>query len=224
MIKRPYDDLVDRNSIDMLWPRGDTFTWNIIVNDFVNTISPNIALLQKLGIIRNRGVVQAGGHCGLYPFLFTEFFDMVFTFEPSSMGFHCLVNNCQGENVIKMNVALGKNPGRVKSFSIDPSNTGMNRVKDSVDEKYYVPMIALDSLALSDIGLIEFDLEGYEYDALQGARETIRRNKPVIIVENATDDIEQFLSEFGYVVWKKINRLDSLFVLESDMEKLNDSQ
>ena len=41
--------------------------------------------------------------------------------------------------------------------------------------------------------------------------------------ENATDEVKQFLSTLGYVEWKQINRLDSVFVLESDMEKLNDS-
>jgi len=112
----------------------------------------------------------------------------------------------------------------VKSFTIAPSNTGMNQVKDSGDDIYYVPMIALDSLALTDIDLIELDLEGYEYDALLGAKETIERNKPVLIIENAADEVKQFLSTLGYVEWKKINRLDSLFVLESDMEKLNDQE
>jgi len=100
----------------------------------------------------------------------------------------------------------------------------MIQVKDSGDDIYYVPMIALDSLALTDIDLIELDLEGYEYDALLGAKETIERNKPVLIIENAADEVKQFLSTLGYVEWKKINRLDSLFVLESDMEKLNDQE
>ncbi len=221
-----YDDFtaVRDDGSDMLWPKHDTFTWNVIVDDYGKSIKPAIELLQKLGIMKNRGVIQAGGHCGVYPLMFTGFFDMVFTFEPNALSFHCLVNNCQGENIIKMNVALGKNPGRVKSFTVAPNNTGMNQVKDSGDDIYYVPMIALDSLALTDIDLIELDLEGYEYDALLGAKETIERNKPVLIIENAADEVKQFLSTLGYVEWKKINRLDSLFVLESDMEKLNDQE
>jgi FkbM family methyltransferase len=194
MIDRIYDGhtAIRNDNSNMTWPKNDTITWNIIVHDYVESIKPNIQLLQKLGIIKNRGVIQAGGHCGVYPVAFTEFFDMIFTFEPNPISFHCLVNNCQGENIIKMNVALGKSTGRVKSFSVAPGNTGMNRVKDSGDDKYYIPMIALDSLALTDIGLIELDLEGYEYDALLGAKETIARNKPVFIIENATDDVRGF--------------------------------
>ena len=226
MVNRIYDEhtALREDGSNMTWPKHDTFTWNVIIHDYVETIKPNLQLLQKLGIMKNRGVIQAGGHCGAYPFAFTEFFDMIFTFEPNALSFHCLVNNCQGENVIKMNVALGKSTGRVKSFSVVNENTGMNQVKDSGDDKYYIPMITLDSLGLTDIDLIELDLEGYEYDALLGAKETIARNKPVLMIENATDDVHGFLSKFGYVEWKKINRLDSLFVLESDMEKLNDQK
>ncbi len=226
MKPKSYDNLTAArdDGSDMLWPIQDVSTWDIIVYDYLETIKPNIELLQKLGIMKNRGVIQAGGHCGVYPLAFTQFFSMIFTFEPNALSFHCLVNNCQGENVIKMNVALGKSAGRVKSFSVAPGNTGMNQVKDSGNAIHYVPMIALDSLALTDIDLIELDLEGYEHDALLGAKETIERNKPVLIIENATDEVKQFLSTLGYVEWKKINRLDSLFVLESDMEKLNDQE
>ena len=223
MIKRIYDEqtALRLDGSNMTWIKGDIATWDIIKGDYVDSIKPHIIFLKEKGIIKNTGAIQAGGHCGAYPYSFTEFFDMVFTFEPNALNFHCLVNNCQGDNIIKMNVALGKKSGRVKSFSVNNFNTGMNQVKDAGNAKHYIPMIALDSLSLTDIGLIELDLEGYEYDALLGAKKTIQKNKPVLIIENADDRIKQFLSSLGYVEWKKINRLDSIFVLESDMEKLN---
>ena len=204
------------------WIQGDDYTWNVIVPDYKDSIEPLIKLLQEKKIISNSGAIQAGGHCGLYPYLFTEYFDMVFTFEPNPLNFHCLVQNCQGKNIIKMNVALGSKPGKIESVVNNPSNMGMCTIKETKN-KYYVPTIAIDSLGLTDIDLIEFDLEGCEYDALLGAKKTIETNKPVIIVENATKQISKFLSKFGYVQWKKINKLDSVFVLEKDLEKLNDS-
>jgi hypothetical protein len=99
----------------------------------------------------------------------------------------------------------------------------MNRVVDAGDSEYYVPIIPLDALGLTDIDMIELDLEELEYDALVGARQTIERNKPVLMIENATDKIKEYLSELGYSEWKKINRLDSIFVLTEDLEKLHDS-
>ena len=205
------------------WPIEDSSTWDIIAHDYIHTIKPLIKILQEKSIIKNRSVFQAGGHCGLYPYMYTEFFDMVFTCEPNPLSFYCLVNNCQGHNIIKLNVALGKQPGKMQSVCEYPYNTGMNRVIETTD-KYYVPMITIDSLSLDDIDLMQLDLEGYEHDALQGAKETIERSKPVIIIENSTDDIDLFLFEFGYVNWKKINRLDSVYVLEKDLDKLIDVQ
>src|SRR5262249_27695046 len=44
-------------------------------------------------------------------------------------------------------------------------------------------MIALDQLNLNNVSLIKIDVEGYEMEVLKGAMETIKRNKPVLIVE-----------------------------------------
>jgi FkbM family methyltransferase len=219
-----FDDYIyERTDVEgFKWIRGDDATWAIIVRDFTDSIEPTIKLLQEKGIVGRSGAIQAGGHCGLYPYLFTSAFDMVFTFEPNPLNFHCLVQNCQGKNIIKMNVALGSKPGRIESVINNEQNMGMCTIRETED-KHYIPMLAIDSLGLTGIDLIEFDLEGCEYDALVGAKKTIEANKPVIIVENATKQIVKFLVKFGYIEWKKINRLDSVFVLEKDLEKLNDS-
>jgi FkbM family methyltransferase len=221
---RNYDDFVIRREDNGLsWIKQDLVTFDIIVNDYNQTIQPALDILREKKILGSRAIVQAGGHCGVYPMLFTNYFKMIFTFEPNALNFHCLVDNCQGENIIKLNLALGKEPGRVRSVVVNPINTGMNRVIDAGDAEYYVPIIPLDSLGLTDIDMIELDLEELEYDALVGARQTIERNKPVLMIENATDQIKEYLSELGYSEWKKINRLDSIFVLTEDLEKLHDS-
>jgi len=221
---RNYDEFVIRREDNGLsWIKQDQVTFGIIVNDYNQTIKPALDILREKKILGSRAIVQAGGHCGVYPMLFTNYFSMVFTFEPNALNFHCLVDNCQGENIIKMNLALGKEPGRVRSVVVNPINTGMNRVVDAGDAEYYVPIIPLDALGLTDIDMIEMDLEEREYDALVGARQTIEINKPVLMIENATDQIKEYLSELGYSEWKKINRLDSIFVLTKDLEKLHDS-
>ena len=45
------------------------------------------------------------------------------------------------------------------------------------------PLITLDSLAINNVSLMKVDVDGWEGKFLDGARETILRNKPVIIIE-----------------------------------------
>lgn len=69
----------------------------------------------------------------------------------------------------------------------------------------------LDALAAeqhcTDVGLIKFDVEGHEIEALRGAAETIRRCQPVIQVEVDRNHLPAILDAIretgvGYVAWQ----------------------
>ena len=51
-----------------------------------------------------------------------------------------------------------------------------------------VPVVRLDNLNLHDINYIKIDCEGYEYRILQGAEQTIRRCRPVVVIEQKPHD------------------------------------
>jgi FkbM family methyltransferase len=61
-----------------------------------------------------------------------------------------------------------------------------------------VPLISLDQLALSDVSLLQLDVEGFERQVLEGARDTVARNQPVIVLEDARDECRDFLADLGY--------------------------
>lgn len=54
---------------------------------------------------------------------------------------------------------------------------------DYVNNLARTPMVTLDELGLARVDLLKIDVEGMEPEVLQGARGTIRRNRPVIIAE-----------------------------------------
>lgn len=92
-------------------------------------------------------------------------------------------------------------PGR---STIDTHNV-LGDVDGSGIQCIDVPVKRLDDLRLDGVGLIKIDVEGHELAVLRGAAETLRRNRPVILVEaeerhrpNAVADITALLTGFGY--------------------------
>ena len=158
----------------------------------------------------NRSVcVQAGGFQGMYPRLFSNYFDMVYTFEPDPLHYFCLVNNCQKDNIVKFQAALGAEACLVDAVSLCEHNRGMGKVTPGSK----IPTFTIDSLGLQDCGLIQLDIEGYERYALRGAERTIRQFKPTISCERKHDneDVLDILDQFGYKIVDQIGD-DSVFV------------
>ena len=143
-----------------------------------------------------RVVVQAGGYCGVFPRLLSKSFDLVYTFEPDPLNFFCLALNCQSENIIKAQGALGNTHGLIDVIRTNPSNKGMNVVAVTADAK--IPTYRIDDLQLDACDLIALDTEGYELNILSGALQTIETYKPVITVEDPTEHIDSLLNQFGY--------------------------
>jgi len=204
------------NITEWVWPTRDTQTFPIIVHDWFNGIRP--VLLERFPS-KGKNVIQAGGNCGVYPLLYTEFFNNIYTFEPDPLSFFCLVNNCQMPGIVKFNCALGESFSTVIMNEIMPENRGMNKVDHTSTDTHTIPVIAIDGLGLEDIDLIQFDIEGYENKALIGATDTIKRNRPVIIVESAINNdaeayriVEGILRDMSYSPLKQITRLDTVFV------------
>ena len=177
-----------------LWIASDDGAWDGPKHDWENGHFDGIKELVTDWSI----CVQAGGNQGMYPRLLSEHFQHVYTFEPDPLNFHCLVNNCQSDNIYKMQAALGETTGLAKVNRGAMNNTGTHTV--STEGECYVPMLTIDSLKLPSCGLFQLDLERYELNALKGAMETIARCKPVIQCECGNDEILNLLRPFGYEV------------------------
>ena len=203
---RVREDVVDgvRN---WLWVAEDSGAWDGPSREWVQTHRD--AYLRH--VTARNVVVQAGGNCGLYPRLFSQYFQTVYTFEPDPLNFHCLVNNCQRDNVIKINAALGDVFGLVRVKRAGMSNVGMHTVtKEGSDFPNITPQFTIDSLGLETCDLIQLDVEGYEPKVIEGALETIRRFHPVISCENG-GSVNSRLVELGYEV-KEVVGADTIYV------------
>lgn len=169
--------------------------------------------------------VDLGAHIGIFSRHFAQRFAEVVAFEPTPETRACLEKNVPS-NVVIIPYACGDREDSVK-FRRHIKNSGgsevifsegTNAVADGSKlrfEEYTARMITLDSLALDTLGLIKIDIQGCEPLALRGARETLLRCKPVVLIEEKplggpTGSIEhietsrKLLEGYGYRQGEKV--------------------
>ncbi len=107
----------------------------------------------------------------------------VYAFEPQHKIYRELVMNLavnKFDNVFAFRQAIGHEAGEIEMSALAHENeggTGFGRGGSKAE------LITIDSLELDNISFIKIDVEGNEDNALRGARETILRNKPVMLIE-----------------------------------------
>ena len=132
---------------------------------------------------RRRVCLQAGGACGVWPQRFSTLFDAVYTFEPNPDSFLCLNDNCDAANVFRFQSALFSRSGfaGMNVHAKERANIGARYIDLKKDEG--IPLLRIDSFGFDVVDLIQLDVEGSELDALKGAKKTIERCRPVIVIE-----------------------------------------
>jgi FkbM family methyltransferase len=181
---------------DWMWPTGDIGMWNVCIADWLCSHEEHwFTYVKKYDV-----VVQAGGGAGLYPRILAQKFKHVYTFEPNAMNFNCLVANCQEDNIIKINGALGSRhefvSNTIQGYNLNMGENSVEKKKDS-----FIPTFKIDDLNLKQCDLIALDIEGREHLALQGAVKTIKRHYPVVVAENSNNlQVHAVLDQFGYTI------------------------
>ena len=173
---RTSDQLPDFEPI--FWPKYDRGTW-WAMHDL--PVTPEFLKIVMDHIPNRNIMIQAGGNCGQYVREYAKWFNTVYTFEPDPTNFLCLTLNCP-RNVIKTQACLGKEKTFIE-LEGHVTADGLESGGIHVGQKGNIPTVIIDELALPGCDLIQLDIEGYEYFALQGAVQTIEQYHPVIIVE-----------------------------------------
>jgi FkbM family methyltransferase len=125
-----------------------------------------------------RHAVDIGAHCGLWSRVLERLFPAVTAFEPVPGHIDCLRQNTRHVRIEP--VALGKDAGKAR-MHCPASNSGNAAL--SVDGEIEVDVMTLDSYEFANVDFIKMDCEGSEYNVVLGGLETIKRNRPAIIIE-----------------------------------------
>jgi FkbM family methyltransferase len=144
--------------------------------------------LRSLQHVKNkRTALDIGANVGLWSRDLVKYFDQVIAFEPVAMFRECLEKNVTASNISVESVALGDSEGQVRMI-ITEGNTGHTHV-DPTGTGGDTRIIQLDSLNLQNVDYIKIDCEGFEYRVLQGAKKTIQRCRPVVVIEQKPHDM-----------------------------------
>jgi len=185
--------------------------------------------LDKLPIILDYcnnldAVIQAGGNVGTFPVALAKSFEHVYTFEPDDENWDCLIENTKGiDNIYCNPVGLSDSDGTGSMYQPDRAdNCGSLAIKEGEGD---ILLVSIDSMVICDpVGLIYLDIEGSEFKALNGAKMTIEKYKPVIVIENkglipgfeegglqGSESLRDWICSLGYKYVTRLMR-DDVFI------------
>ena len=139
-------------------------------------------------------------------------------FEPVAPTFNILqknieINELQGR-VCLHNCGLGKSLSKASVLSYSTSNIGGTGLW--MDNDGDIEIKSMDEFSFHDVYFIKIDVEDMELAVLQGAKQTISRCHPYILVEawyEKIHPIREYMSSLGYVD-SRITDIDYLFYVK----------
>ncbi|TDP59201.1 FkbM family methyltransferase [Flavobacterium dankookense] len=204
-----------------------------------------VAMFKKW-ISKDNYVLEIGGHIGYFSTFYADLVGdkgKVVVFEPSNENLKYLTKNIDflDENLKSIISIVQKGAGDIVGeldFYIDPiSGQNNSFVKDfdgfktsrahsadtNVDvEVQKVPVITLDSFYENETKFPDFvkiDVEGFEWNVIQGFKQTIEKAKPNLMIEIQSDEdkIINYFKGIGYIIYN--DKLESINSIEDYKRK-----
>lgn len=181
-----------------------------------NTAKEAVVIDEAMAHTKGRAVaIDGGAHGGSQTVRLAAEFETVHAFEPCAESFANLTANCAAfPNVVLHQEALFDHDCEVEVFMPkDGKRKKLTSRQVLPQEGGGVRAVTIDSLSLSALDLLKLDLEGCEYHALLGARATVKRFHPFMMVEIGRywkrfgpeyEDVDGLLKSWGYeLVFKR---------------------
>ena len=127
-------------------------------------------------------VLDIGANIGVFTVPFANSFKKVYAFEPQPEALKYLEKNVgDKENVEIIDMGVAHYNGYAFLGVGDEANMGSRGLKSEGDA---ITVTTLDAMDFEQIDGIKIDIEGAEKLAIFGARETIKKHKPMILYES----------------------------------------
>lgn len=173
---------------------------------------PEISAIMQQVVKPGTTAIDVGSHIGTHTVTLSNLVGdrgRVIAFEPQMKLYSELVMNLElnkKKNVTAYRAAVGNVYQNIEMNMPVPDNEGGTAIGSGGDSAI---MITLDSLGLDNVSFMKIDAVNLEEQVLLGAKETIRKNKPVIILE-IMGNIYQHDPERGEKIERTIKLLESM--------------
>lgn len=188
---------------------------------------PNIVDAIQALVRPGSTCLDVGANIGLHTIAMrmAEPTSSVISFEPNPYIYPVLHKNLKCDSMVTVRqIGLGKKKTDLFARSITGSNNpGGARLFDyqmdssSSEQDLKVDVLPLDLLNIDDISVIKIDVEGMEMDVILGAKKTIKKQRPALIIEIWDIDNPKLrlkkirrIERFGYK-FKMLSPVDFLF-------------
>jgi len=147
-----------------------------------------IKIIPDLLVNCNRAI-DIGANVGVWSYWLSKHAKKVESFEPNPKIFNVL-KNIKIKNVDTYNIALSNKSGSVdllipkgsKGFSNQGASLSSIKVQGE-HKSLSIQAKCLDEYNFLDVNFIKIDVEGHEHEVIEGAKETIKKCKPTMVIE-----------------------------------------
>ncbi len=140
-------------------------------------------------------VLDVGASDGIESMMFAKLLPprverKIYSFEPSSHNFARLQKNIENSpyhtQIIPEPIALGEKDGEMKIYGSWGAEVSFIKISDDETPSETVQVMQIDTFSLQEkierVGLIKWDIEWAEIESILWGKETISRDKPVLVV------------------------------------------
>lgn len=152
--------------------------------------------INNLEYLKNKNIIDAGGYIGDTALLFSNYTNKnVYSFEPFQKNIDLMNKTIKlndVSNIIPIKKALGDENKDMyiyfKNDSVEDGCIELEEKREFIDSNLSeekIETITLDTFVEEnniEVGLIKTDLEGFEQKFLKGAVNTIKKQKPILII------------------------------------------
>lgn len=165
---------------------------NMTIHNFIDDLG--LKKLNNISFPLAKDILDVGAYIGDSALILSNYTTKkVYAFEPFKDGFDELIQNISLNNnktITPVNLGISDKNGKDKLYFGDGLSISTNDPETSLSKGACTKIIEIENVTIDtyvkkhnlDVGIIKIDAEGAEPKVLQGAKETIVRQKPILLI------------------------------------------